>query len=577
MRKIKTLIAVLMVITMFTTLFVGCKKDDKADKKDTTVTTDSGDKGGTKDATDAASKEVREYSMFIAMTGNEVPDSNRLLNKIKEKTGAWAKMTYLTGQTADERIGVMVAGGEYPDFIVGSTGTPALMEADALIAIDDYWDAYPNIKNFLTESEWNRIRATSEDGKIYLIPQFGIVKGKDMQTYHNDEAFWIQKQVLVWDNYPTIRTMDQYFDLIERYLKAHPKTDDGQDTIGFSMSSEDWRYFGIENGPLFISGYPNDGACIVDPVTHEAIDYNTIPEAKIYYQKMNEAFNRGLVYPETYTLSFDQYSSLIASGRILGIIDQYWNFGTSDRALRTEGKYGQTYVPLPVTLSEDIVDRWHNYPALDVSNGLSITTSCKDIEGALQFVNDLLDPEILKMRYWGEEGVDYYVGDDGVFYRDETQRANALNQNWDLENFCKYDYFPRYSGMLEDGINAFAPDQQPGEYYAGLPDYDKEFLDGYGYKTMLDFLTADIPNEPWFPMWSYTNTWTQDTPHGAARQVMTDLKHEWLPKTMMCPADQFDSLWDQYMATYKDKVDVDAYLDELTDEINRRVAIAEGK
>ncbi len=60
------------------------------------------------------------------------------------------------------------------------------------------------------------IKVRDEDGHVYLIPQFGIIQGKDMATYHWDEAFWIQKDVLIWDNFPTIRTMDQYFDLIAR-------------------------------------------------------------------------------------------------------------------------------------------------------------------------------------------------------------------------------------------------------------------------------------------------------------------------------------------------------------------------
>ena len=77
-------------------------------------------------------------------------------------------------------------------------------------------------------------------------------------------------------------------------------------------------------------------------------------------------------------------------------------------------------------------------------------------------------------------------------------------------------------------------------------------------------------------MWSYTNTWNTDTDYGAARAKMTDLKHEYLPKAMMAPAEQFDAIWDEYMETYRTEVDIDAYLDELTAEARRRKAIAEG-
>ncbi|HWT27838.1 MAG TPA: extracellular solute-binding protein, partial [Mobilitalea sp.] len=541
---------------------------------DTTTTNNKDNTAKTEGSTTDTKKEKKEFSMFIAMSGTEIPDDNRVMNKLADMYGAWAKTTYLTGQSADERIGVMVAGGEYPDFIVGSTGTAALLEAGALVPIDKYWDKYPNIKNYLTPEQWNMVKAA--DGHIYLMPQFGILKGKDMATYHNDEAFWIQKDVLIWDNYPQIKTMDQYFDLIKRYLEAHPKTEDGQDTVGFSMSAEDWRYFGIENPPLFLDGYPNDGACIVDPTTVTAKDYNTTPTAKTYYKKINEVYNAGLVYPETFTLTYDDYISLISTGRVLGILDQRWNFQTAEESLITQGLYGKTYVPLPITIDGNRKDRWHSPSALDVSNGLSITTSCKDIEGALQFVNDLLSPEALKLRYWGEEGVDYTVGSDGLFSRTPEQRKNADNQDWSTANLCKYDYFPHYEGMLDDGINAADPKSQPGEFYDSLSDVEKKLLDGYGYKTFLEFLSHDDPNQPWYPMWSYTNNWTNDTDYGMARTKITELKHEWLPKAMMAPAAQFDGIWDQYMSAYKNEVEIDSYLEALTTEAQRRAAVAAG-
>jgi putative aldouronate transport system substrate-binding protein len=582
MKKLSTRIAVLLVITLLASFLIGCKKkEDTSTGNQETITKDNDSKDG--DAADADSsdkaekKEYRMYTMFNAVPGTEVPDDNRMLVKLKELTGAWAKVSWLTSQTAEERIGVMIAGGDYPDFITGATGTPALIEAGALIAIDEYWDKYPNIKNYLSEEEWNRVR--DKDGHIYLIPQFGIIQGKDMATYHWDEAFWIQKDVLIWDNFPKIRTMDQYFDLITRYLEAHPTTEDGQETVGFSMSTDDWRYFGVENPPLFLSGYPNDGACIVDPETETAIDYNTIPEAKTYYQRINKAFNDGLVHPETFTMSYDQYISLLSTGRVLGTLDQMWNFNTAQEALVTQGKVGKTYVPLPITFDESIKDRWHSPSALDVSNGLSITKSCKDIEGALQFVEDLLSPEMMTLRYWGEEGVDYMVGDDGVFYKTPEQRANYDNQDWVTENLVNkaYAYFPHFEGQLADGVNAQDPKNQPNEFYETLYPVEKELLDGYGYKTFLDFLSADEPNEPWYPIWSYTNTWNNDTDYGAAKAKITDLKHEWLPKAMMASGDQFDSIWEEYLETYRKEVDVDAYLDELTAEVKRRVAVARGE
>ena len=562
-KKYSFLVYMFFLLLIFMTL-TACNRED-----------DNKTPGGNTGNNDAPGQ-AKMFTAFHAVPGTEVPDNNRMLNKIADEIGAWSRVTWLTGQTADERIGIMVAGGEYPDMITGSTGTPSLIEAGALVAVDEYWDDYPNIKNYLSEGEWNRVR--SEDGHIYLIPQFGIIKGEETATEHGDMAFWIQKKVLIWADFPEIKTMDEYFDLIRDYMEANPTTEDGQETIGFSMSTEDWRYFGIENPPLFLMGYPNDGVCIIDPDTVTAIDYNTLPEAKQYYQKMNEVWNEGLIHPETYTMSYDQYISLLSTGRVLGTLDQMWNFNTAVSALEAQGKFEDTYVPLPITIDGERLDRWHSPSALDVSNGLSVTTSCDDIEGAFQFINDIIDDKITSMIFWGEEGVDYHVDEDGVFYRTEEQRANARNTDWVTQNLVNgaYGYFPHYIGYFDDGINVIEPNEQPGEYYDSLEPIERELLDGYGYDNFLDFLSPSIPNEPWYPMWSYTNQWTQETDYGQAFAKITELKHEYLPRIMMAPEGKFDSYWDDYMETYRSEVDVEAYLEELTAEARRRVAISEG-
>ena len=121
---------------------------------------------------------------------------------------------------------------EYPDFICGGNGMPQLYDAGALVALDDYIDKYPNIKNYFTEQEWDQLR--QDDGHIYWIPQFSNIKGEEKTCTHNDEAFWIQARVLEWANYPEIKTMDDYFKLIEDYNAANPTMEDGTENIPYT-------------------------------------------------------------------------------------------------------------------------------------------------------------------------------------------------------------------------------------------------------------------------------------------------------------------------------------------------------
>ena len=526
-----------------------------------------------KDKSDSASTDkngVKEFTAFFAVPGSEINDDNEIQAEIAKKTGVKVKETWLTGQTAEEAVGTLIAGGEYPDFIDGGDGMKQLYDAGALVALDDYIDKYPNIKNFYTEQEWDKLR--QDDGHIYWIQQFGNIKGEEKATTHNDEAFWIQTRVLEWANYPKIRTMDQYFDLIESYYEANPTMEDGTKNIPCTILCDDWRYFCLENAPEFLDGYPNDGSCIVDPETKKIIDYNTTPTAKAYFKKLNEEYQKGIVDPESFTQKYDEYIAKLSTGRVLGMIDQWWDFAYTARdALKQQGldKKGCDYVPLPITINENVESKWHcSGGVLNVASGLGITTSCKDVDGALQFINDLLGEEIHNLRFWGIKDTDYLVDDNGEFYRTEDMRMQASDTAYKAAHTCTYSYFPQYNGTNDDGINATKPEGQPKEFYDALSPNVQKTFDAYGAETYVDMIgTCEAPG-PWYPMYSFSNNLTTSTEGGTAWTKMGEIKHEYLPKVVM--AKDFEKGWDDYMKAYE-KCNPQAFVDEMQAELDRRI------
>lgn len=570
----KKLLSTLLAAVMAASLFTGCSKglEPAAESNTSTKAGDTDGKAAETAEQSTSSGKIKEFTAFHAVPGKELEPNNVVQDLIAEKIGAKCKETWLTGQTAEEAVGVLIAGCEYPDFLTASTGHSQMMEAGAYIPLDEYWEDYPNVKNYLTESEWNKVRAA--DGHVYIMPQFGIINEYDTGTTHWGQAFWIQVRVLKWAGYPKIETLDEYFRLIKDYIAANPDMEDGTPNIAYTILCEDWRYYCLENVPFFLDGYPNDGCVIVDPETYEAIDYNTTDTAKRYFNKLNEEFKNGYVDPESFTQSYDQYIAKLSTGRVLGMVDQLWNFNDAVNALKTQGLNDCIYVPLGITIDKGITDRYHTAAALDVSNGLGITVSCKDIPGAMKFLNDILSVEIQTLRFWGIEGVDYMTGDDGLYFRNEDMRKNAVDATYKVANLCEYSYFPRHEGMNLDGINAWSPDCQPAEFFEGLEPEVKECLQAYGAETYVEMLSPSQENEPWFPMWSYSNNMTSETPGGAAWAAMEEVKHEYLPK--VCMASDFEAAWKEYLEVYHSRVDVDAFLSEISDEVQRRIAVAQG-
>lgn len=517
-------------------------------------------------------KTLRHYTAFFNVEGQELNENNEIKKVIAQLIGAECEEIWLTAQTQEEAVNLYIANGEYPDFI---SGTLELYEAGALIPLDHYLKDYPNLQKYVETIGEERLRL--EDGHIYWLPQFGVVNGEDREVIHQGEAFWIQTRVLEWAGYPRVTTLDEYFDLLERYMAANPVMENGTKNIPYTILFDDWRYFCLENVPQFLDGYPNDGCCMVDPDTLTVMDYNITSTAKRYFQKLNEEYKKGMIDPESFTSTYDEYLEKLSTGAVLGMVDQWWQFAydinkTIDRQELEE--LGCNYVPLPITIDDGIKNQWHvrRSNELDVSTGVSVTVSCKDVEGALQFMNDLLDPKIQRLRFWGIEGEDYKIDSEGILYRTQEQRDRVYDPGIQGSHFCIYSYFPRFEGMEQDGRNAFSPECQPGEFFDSLPSDVRECFGAYGCANYVDMLGSNEQPGDWYPMYSYSTLLTYATESGRVWKEMGETKHLWLPQVVM--SEDFEKTWQDYMMAYE-ACQPQIFFEDLQKELERRMGGSE--
>ena len=571
--KAKKITALLLTTAMVAGALSGCGTTPAGG-------TTSGDAAGgtTSGDTTVASGDIIDYDMFIAMPGAEINEGNEIQEMIAEKTGVRVHETWLTGQTADEAVGTIIASGDLPELIDGGDGMHALYEAGSLIAWDDYIDKYSNIKDMYSDEEWDRFR--QDDGHIYWANIFCNTYGESTATIHNDEAFWIQARVLEWAGYPDIQTLDDYFNVIEDYMAANPTMEDGTANIPYTCLCEDWRYFCIENAGEFLAGYPNDGSVIVDTDTMTIVDYNTTDITRDYFEKLNEEYNKGMIDPEFATQTYDEYIAKLSTGAVLGMCDQWWDFNVNvNDALKQQGLdlQGCNYVPLGLTAEAGMDNMWHVYSdTQNISNGVGITTTCEDPERCFQFLNDILDQEIHNLRFWGVEGVDYLVDEEtGLFYRTPEMRMQCADTEYKASHMCNYSYLPQWGGTSRDGINAMLPNEQPSEFKSSLAEPLVNCLNAYGADNYVDMIGSVVAETgPWYPMYSHSNAMTNDTPGGVAWTRMGEIKHEYIPQLVM--ASDFDAYWDLYMEAYNGANPQD-FLDEMQAELDRRAAAADSE
>lgn len=557
MKKMKVFAWGLAILVLLSSGIVGCKKTGDSDNKADSHITQSDD---------GSKQEAVTFTVFTGEPGQQYAKDNKIYKLIEEKLGVKFEFEFQVGDL-DQKLGVMVASGDYPDIIHGSSSADKLIKAGAFLPMQDMiTDETPKLKKHI-EPYINKIKER-EDGNIYIIPNYGRYYGEDSGTWYGGPAFWIQKAVLKEFDYPEIKTLDEYFDIIKRYKEKYPEIE-GQPTIGFEVLCYDWRSFCLKNAPAQLAGYPNDGGIIVNPDTYAASIYANTDIAKAYYKKLNAAYNDGLIKPETFVRNYDEYLAVLSSGAVLGMFDQGWQFEKAANSLIAQDRIERTYAPLPIVLDESITPYYRDRPPLNINRGYGISVDCENPERFVKLLDTFLSEEWQKIFAWGIEGEDYLVDDKGIFYRTEEQRANSEDPSWKLSNKAEalFGNLPKIEGTFSDG-NATTPVNQPDEYFATLKPLDQEILNHYGIKSYPQMLGKAPENPKYYPAWQISLG--NGTDAAVAEQKIGEVQVKYLPTLIMDSVENFDTVWEEYLARYH-KINIKAYEDKVNEGIQWRI------
>lgn len=496
---------------------------------------------------------------FRGDPGDQPAEDNKIYKMIEDEFGIKFEFEFLAGDL-DETLGLKIAGEDYPDLFDGGNSADLLINNGALRNLLDFIspEKTPNLWAHI-EPQKARLIEKDEDGNdaLYIIPNYGLADGEQIVDFVNGPAFFIQKQVLAWDNYPQIHTLNEYFDLIERFLAANPTDENGAPYVGFDILCEDWRHFCLINPVQHLMGRPNDGEVLIDVSTNDFKTETFIdkPYAKGYYKKLNEEFHKGLISKDTFVMNYDQYIAQLSSGTVLGMFDQYWDFsGTAEAALRTAGMDKNTYVALGLVYDPEYVDgqqieeHYLNGTLPNVRRGFGISVNC-DPEKAQRIVDmwEAMMTERWQLIFnWGIEGEDYYV-ENGRLLMTEEQYKNTQDNTWKLHNKANafFESSPKKQGWIMDGQyagNAWEVAHQPEIVLDQMVPYDKEFLGHYGFSTWADFVNPPIELAP------YGEAWQIDySPVDIEHQDFLNIQDKDLPEIIMADPAEFDAKWDAFV------------------------------
>ena len=493
---------------------------------------------------------------FRGDPGDQPAEDNKIYKKIEEEFGIKFEFEFLAGDL-DEKLGIMIAGEDYPDLFDGGNSADLLISNGALINLLDYVtpEKTPRLWAHI-EPQKARLITQDENGNdvLYIIPNYGLADGEQIVNQVNGPAFFVQKQVLEWAGYPQIHTLNEYFDLLDSFIEANPTDENGTPYTGFDILCEDWRHFCLINPVQHLMGRPNDGEVIVDVNSDDFYTETFIdkPYAKPYYKKLNEEFHKGLISKDTFVMNYDQYIAALSSGTVLGMFDQTWDFNTATFALQDAGMYKNTYVALGLVYDPEYVDgkeieeHYVNGSLPNVNRGFGISVNCECPERIVNMWEEMMSEEWQLLLQWGVEGEDYSI-ENGRLVMTKEQYENTLNNNWKLHNKAEAfrESSPKKQGYIMEGDlagNCWEVGNQPEIVFGQMNDYDKDFLEHYGYQKFADFVNPPIELAP------YGEAWQIDyTPVDVDHQDFLDIQDKYLPELIMCEPEEFDALWDEFV------------------------------
>lgn len=551
----RKVVSLMLVSAMVAGMLAGCGSDSGSSKGGSSTETGSAAEASSSGETaDDKSPITFEYFNADGKNGNW---DNPVAKAITEATGVTLDVSYPVASQGDakEDIALMIANDEYPDMIYAKGAATDLYQAGALIDMTDLIEKYgPNIKK-MYGAEMEKLKWSQDDPGIYQLSYAGV----NQKTLTTGGSCQIQWAALKENDYKYPKTLDEYEKMIKSYLAAHPKTEDGLDMIGITMSASDWHWMITLGNPagLIADASPDNGQWIIDDEYNVHYKHVT-DEEKEYFKWLCRMYNEGILDPNFATQTDDDYIAKVASGRVVAITDAEWHYSQCEATLVADGKVDQTYVGLPVTLREDQVEKALLYQGTTVGWGIGITKSCEDPVRAIKFLDYLCSDEGQILYHWGIEGENYFLDDDGQPYRTDEEVAKAQSD----PDYAKNTGIDNYTGFPIYGTGSYSEDGFPytpttkESVIANYNTAEKEGCEAMGFEMLTDMFAQ--PEE--FDLLPYSALWAYQQPQELAEKqtILDEIAWPGLVKCVTGTEDEFDGNWESMVQELTDNGLADA-------------------
>lgn len=482
MKKImKKLLAVMMIVTMVSGCFVGCKDDDKA-KGNETIT-------------------LTVYSELANVSGEQVGWSakilkdkfNVVLNIIPSGEGVF-ETRMESGDLGD----IVVWGGE--DNYAKAVKAGLLYDWNDEDLVKNYGPAiYKNMSKALEKNQLLTKQITNNESDTL----YGF--GFNVATTSADTETFLYTWDIRWDlykeiGYPEVNTLQDLIPVFKEMKKVFPKDDNGNETYAVSLWP-DWdgdMVMYVKALATAYYGYDELGLGVYDPDTGEYHD--ALEEDGPYLECLkffNDLYQNNLLDPNSMTQTYDGMSEkLEASGVFWSIFNYSGSLGYNGEDNLAKNRFMGSLVP---TEASPILY------GMSVQGGnriWSIGANTEYPELCMEIINWLCTPEGTMTYNYGPKDLCWYYDEEGYTHFTEFGQKANLDRNGtqmigDYEGLGSFNDGCLQINNTTWSINASNPDSN-GETYNWQNwastleqvgnEMEQDWRDYFGVKTVQEYM-----------------------------------------------------------------------------------------
>lgn len=445
--------------------------------------------------------EPTAYTGFTCSLGEEnfLSDS-KAWKQLQENGNISIELTEVPRMEVSEKLGLLFAGNDYPDFVFKNLELDINMYSSEgiLIPLEDLIkENMPNLTAILDErNAWGEI--TESDGHIYSLPYLGDQgRGSGMEFFVNKK--WLDNVGL---EEPT--NGEEFYNVLKAFKEQDADGDgDTENEIPF-IFAESWYplqcFFEYWGGGLV------NGSNVTRLKDGKLEFFLMTEEYKDFLALMAKAYSEGLIYKDVFTFTHEDMLAMIKSGSAIGVL----------AALSfPDDEISMEYVPLQ-PLGED--------KKLRLTSGVTkgcmvVTDQCEEPAALLAAMDWLYTEEGSIAARLGYEGETYTLNDKG-----EWSTIDGVN-------------------LSEYVINGQAP--WPGKEADLMKKLDSELDPKSAYLNEVGTASKETYGEV-YPTLTMT-----DEEKDIESKYMSDITAYWknYMALVISGAQDLEETWDEYIAT----------------------------